>query len=75
MNVNIKNISERILLSIGNSEHLSLSELAKRLETNIQIIALSAGWLAAENKICLYDNGSDIELSLINQQCFYSDFS
>lgn len=46
--INIRQASEKAWRIISDREHISLSELAKNLNINMEIAALSAGWLAAE---------------------------
>ena len=69
--INIRQTSEKAWHIISNSEHVSLSELATRLNISIEIAALSAGWLMAENKIYIYEIEKDIELSPKNRYPIY----
>ena len=64
--INIRQASEKAWRIISDREHISLSELAKNLNINMEIAALSAGWLAAEDKLYIREIGTTIELSLIH---------
>lgn len=69
--INIRQTSERVWHIISDSEHISLLELATKLNIDIEIAALSAGWLAAEDKIYIRKIGTDIELSPKNRHPIY----
>lgn len=69
--INIRQTSERVWHIISDSEHISLSELATKLNVDIEIAALSAGWLAVEDKIYIRKIGTDIELSPKNRHPIY----
>lgn len=69
--INIRQISGKAWHIISNSEHISLYELAIRLNINIEIAAVSAGWLMAEDKIYIYETEKDIELSPKNRYSIY----
>jgi len=49
--INIRQASEKAWRIISDREHISLSELAKNLNINMEIAALSAGWLQRTNFI------------------------
>lgn len=69
--INIKHTSEKAWHIISADEHISLSELATRLNIRIEIAALAAGWLAVEDKIYIREIGTTIELSPKNQYSIY----
>ena len=69
--INIRQTSERVWHIISDSEHISLSELATKLNVDIEIAALSAGWLAVEDKIYIRKIGTIIELSPKNRHPIY----
>lgn len=69
--INIRQTSERAWHIISDSEHISLSELATKLNIDIEIAALSAGWLAVEDKIYIRKIGTIIELSPKNHHPIY----
>lgn len=52
--INIRQASEKAWRIISDREHISLSELAKNLNINMEIAALSAGWLAGCRGQTLY---------------------
>lgn len=61
--INIRQISEKAWHIISNSDHVTLSELATKLNISIEIAALSAGWLMVEDKIHVDTTEKDIVLS------------
>lgn len=65
--INIRQISEKAWHIISNSDHVTLSELATKLNISIEINALSAGWLMAEDKIHVDTTEKDIVLSPKNR--------
>lgn len=69
--INIMHTSEKVWHMISESERISLSELATKLNISIEIAALSAGWLAVEDKIYIRENGTSIELSPKNHHPIY----
>lgn len=69
--INIRQTSERAWHIISGSEHISLSELATRLNIRIEIAALAAGWLAVKDKIYIRKIGTIIELSPKNRHPIY----
>lgn len=69
--INIKHTSEKAWHIISDGEHISLSELTTRLNIRIEIAALAAGWLAAEDKIYIREIGTVIELSPKNRHPIY----
>ena len=69
--INLKHTSEKIWHIISDGKHISLSELATRLNIRIEIAALAAGWLAVEDKIYIREIGTTIELSPKNHYPTY----
>ncbi len=69
--MNIRHISERTWHTISNEKNITLSELATKLNMSIEIVALAVGWLAAEGKVDIGENGSAIELSPKNYHPIY----
>lgn len=69
--INIRQVSEKAWHIISDSECISLSELAARLNIRIEIAALSAGCLAIEDKIFVREIGTAIELAPKNRHPIY----
>lgn len=69
--INIRNVSEKAWYAMSDGERITLSELATRLNIDIEIAALAIGWLAAEDKVYIHENEKTIELSPKNRHPIY----
>lgn len=69
--MNIRHFSEKVWCAINDNENITLSELSIRLEVSIEIIALSVGWLAAEDRVYICEIEGSIRVSLKNNYPIY----
>lgn len=69
--MNIRHFSEKVWCAINDNENITLSELSTRLEISIEIVALSVGWLAAEDRVYISGSEDSIRVSPKNNYPFY----